>query len=96
MHAFISFIREQGVIGLAIGFIMGGATSKLVSSFVTDIVQPVVGLLFGSTAGLAALALGPVKVGSFLVALLDLVIIAAVVFYVFKGLKLDALDAKKA
>jgi large conductance mechanosensitive channel len=95
MHAFLAFIREQGVIGLAIGFIMGGATSKVVSSFVADIVQPLLGLLIGSTDGLSAFAVGPVHLGAFLVALIDFVIIAAVVFYLFKGLKLDALDAKK-
>ena len=28
MNGFISFIREQGVVGLAVGFILGGAVSK--------------------------------------------------------------------
>lgn len=95
MNSFITFIREQGVIGLAIGFIMGGATGKAVSSLVADIVQPVIGLIFGSRTGLVTMAIGPVRVGSFLASLIDLLIVAAVVFFVFRGLKLDRLDVKK-
>ena len=34
MKGFLTFIREQGVIGLAIGFILGGAVSKVVAAFV--------------------------------------------------------------
>ena len=34
MQGFIQFIREQGVIGLAIGFILGAAVSKVVASLV--------------------------------------------------------------
>ena len=28
MKGFLDFIREQGVVGLAVGFILGGAVSK--------------------------------------------------------------------
>jgi len=37
MKGFLDFIREQGVVGLAVGFILGGAVSKLVASLVADI-----------------------------------------------------------
>jgi large conductance mechanosensitive channel len=92
---FVKFIREQGVVGLAIGFILGGAVGKTVSSFVQDIIQPLLGYVLGSTTGLKAVHLGSVMVGNFLANLIDLVIIAAVVFYLFRGLKLDKLDAPK-
>lgn len=96
MNEFIRFVREQGVVGLAIGFILGGAVSKLVSSLVTDIIQPVIGLLFGSIHGLSSLAWGPVMYGKFGASAIDFVIIAAVVFFVFKKLGIDKLDEKKA
>ncbi len=95
MNAFITFIREQGIVGLAIGFIMGGAIGKVISSLVADIVQPIIGLVLGSRLGLAAMALGPIHYGSFLSNLIDFVIVAAVVFFVFRGLKLDKIDSKK-
>jgi len=31
---FTTFLRKQGVVGLAVGFILGGAISKVVSSLV--------------------------------------------------------------
>lgn len=96
MKGFIDFIREQGVIGLAIGFVMGGAVSKLVASFVESIVQPLIGMIFGSTDGLVSWMVGPVLLGDFITVLIDFLIIAAVVYWVFKGLRLDTLDKPKA
>ena len=95
MKGFIEFIREQGVIGLAIGFILGGAVSKVVSSLVEDIIQPLLGMVLGSAGGLNSLAVGPVTYGQFVTATIDFLIVAAVVYYLFKGLRLDKLDAKK-
>jgi large conductance mechanosensitive channel len=43
MKGFLNFIREQGVVGLAVGFILGGSVSKVVTSLVTDIINPVLG-----------------------------------------------------
>ena len=95
MKDFITFIREQGVVGLAIGFILGGAVSTVVSSLVDDIINPIIGAIFGSTEGLSALMLGPVALGSFITVLIDFLIVAGVVFFVFKRLGLDKLDSKK-
>ena len=103
-QGFIDFIRGQGVIGLAIGLVLGSSVTAVVKSLVDNIINPIVGLLLGNmaldelsltlvdkTANTAGLTLG---YGAFLSSLLDFVIIAAVVFYVFKGLGLDKLDKK--
>ena len=95
MNDFIRFIREQGVVGLAVGFILGGAVSKVVSSLVEDIINPVIGAIFGSTNGLAGMMLGPVALGNFVTVMIDFIIVAAVVFFIFKKLGLDKLDAAK-
>ena len=92
---FVTFIREQGVMGLAIGFILSGAVTKVVTSLVQDIIQPLIGLIFGSTQGLKAFKLGPVMFGNFLAVFIDFAIVAAVVYFVFKKLKLDRIDKKK-
>lgn len=94
VKGFIQFVREQGVVGLAIGFILGGAVSKVVSSLVTDVINPLIGLLF-STKGLAEMMIGPVALGSFVSAVIDFVIVAAVVYFIFKRLGFDRLDVKK-
>jgi len=99
MKDFIQFIREQGVMGLAIGFILGGAVSDLVKSFINSIVNPIVGLMLGSVNGLKessfSLLGADILWGSFLTALINFFVIAAVVYYGFKGLGLDKLDKKK-
>ena len=100
MKSFIDFIREQGVVGLAIGFILGGAVSELVKSFINDIVNPVVGLALGSVQGLKAASFSfagaTVMWGSFLSVFINFVIIAGVVFFGFKILRLEKLDKKKS
>ena len=99
LQGFMDFIREQGVVGLAVGFILGGAVSKTVSSLVENVINPVVGLALGkvdladkaTTIGTATL-----KWGAFISTIIDFVIVAAVIYFVVKGLKLDKLDKQKA
>jgi large conductance mechanosensitive channel len=69
--------------------------SKVVASLVTDVINPIIGLIFGSTEGLSGFALGPVTLGNFIAVVIDFLIVAAVVYYGFKKLGLDKLDAKK-
>jgi large conductance mechanosensitive channel len=99
LQDFVAFVREQGVIGLAIAFVLGGAVTKVVAAFVTDIINPIIGLLLGATGGLKniVIELGSAKIliGDFISVLIDFVIIAMVVYFGFKGLGLDKLDKKK-
>ncbi len=98
MGGFMDFIREQGVVGLAVGFILGGAVSKTVSSLVDNIINPLVGALMGKVA-LAdkAITMGEIslKWGSFISTVVDFLIVAAVVYFGVKSLGLDKLDKKK-
>ncbi len=100
MKGFLDFIREQGVVGLAVGFILGGAVSKVVSAFVTDIINPLLGLILGAVDGLkfASLKIGTAEIlyGDMLSVLVDFIVIAAVVYYGVKMIGLDKLDKKKA
>ena len=99
MKNFIAFIREQGIVGLAIAFIMGSAIGKVVSSLVADIIQPIIGIILGSGRALNMLTLKisnvQIRYGNFLAVLIDFVIIAAVVYWIFKRLKLDNIDKQK-
>ncbi|MBU0975105.1 MscL family protein [Patescibacteria group bacterium] len=99
MKGFLEFIREQGVIGLAVGFILGGAVSKVVASLVADIINPLLGVILGATGGLdtAVITLGSIEimVGNFIGVLIDFLVIAMVVYFGVKGLGLDKLDKKK-
>jgi len=99
MKGFIDFIRKQGVVGLAVGFILGGAVSKVVAALVEDLINPIVGVILGKAGPLAlyAFSIGPVKLmwGHFVSIVIDFLVIAAVVYFGVKGLKLDQLDKKE-
>ena len=95
LEGFMDFIREQGVIGLAIGFILGAAVAKVVAALVADIVDPILGLILGSAKGLQEVVLGPFKFGHLLSTVIDFVAIASVVYFAVKALGLDKLDKKK-
>jgi large conductance mechanosensitive channel len=99
MRAFIDFIREQGVVGFATGFILGGAVSDLVKALVADIVNPFVGLALGHVQGLKTTTVdvfgANVAIGDFFVVLINFIVLALVVYFVFKVLPLRALDKPK-
>lgn len=98
MKDFVQFIRKQGVVGLATGFILGGAISKLVASFVEDIINPTLGIVLGAAGDLSSYSLhiggAELRWGNFVSMLIDFVVIAAVVYFGFKGLGLEKIDFK--
>ena len=99
MKGFFQFIRSQGVVGLAVGFIMGGSITKLITSLVNDIINPFVGLLIGATAGDLASAyfqIGSSKIfwGSFISNRIDFIIVAFIVYFGVKILRIDIPDSK--
>ena len=100
MKGFLDFVREQGVVGLAVGFILGGAISKVVSALVADIVNPLLGIVLGATGNLSSayFEIGQSKVmyGDFINTTIDFLVIAFVVYFGVKWLGLEKLDKKKA
>lgn len=105
VKGFLDFIRTQGVIGLAIGLVLGGAVTILVKSLVDNVILPPIGLLLGSGDGLKGLSwtIGTgnggdpaiIYYGTFLNDFINFVIIALVVYLVFNLLGLTKLDKKK-
>jgi large conductance mechanosensitive channel len=99
MKGFVDFIRSQGVVGLAVGFILGGAVSELVKSLVSDIINPLISVFLGSAQSLkgSVLEIGPIAIawGNFLNVFINFVVIAGVVYFGVKWLKLDEKLDKK-
>lgn len=98
MNDFKEFIQEQGVVGLAVGFILGGAVSQLVAGFVTGIVDPLIAALFGTgNLALQASDVGDATLlwGSVVSLTLNFIVIAAVVYFGVTKLGLDKLDKEK-
>lgn len=104
VRGFVDFIRSQGVVGLAVGLLLGTAVTVLTKSFIDNVVMPPLGLLLGSGDGLRGLSwtIGnaqgePVQVmyGAFLNDFINFLVIALVVYIVFQSLGLTKLDKKK-
>ena len=90
---FLRFIRSYGVIGVAIGIVMGQAVAKIITVIVEGLVMPVLEVLLpGSKWQEAILHLWKVniKIGLIIAAFIDFFTISAVVFFMFKYiLKVD-------
>ncbi len=99
LDGFITFVREQGVVGLAVGFILGGSVTLVVNSLVRDIIDPILGIILGAAGNLsdAVIVVGgaTIRYGSFLNVCIDFLVIAAVVYFGVTKLGLDKLDKKK-
>jgi len=97
LQNFREFIKKQGVVGLAVGFILGGAVSKVVTALVTDIVNPLLSVFLGATDGLkeAKIVIGDAAIlwGDFLSVTIDFLVIAFVVYLLIKFLGIEV--AKK-
>lgn len=89
LKEFRDFAMKGNVIDLAVGVIIGGAFGKIVSSLVSDIVMPLLGLILGGVnfTGLSVtVGSSIIKYGQFLQNVVDFVIIAFSIFIVVKGL----------
>lgn len=84
---FKEFAMRGNVIDLAVGVVIGGAFSKIVSSLVENIITPFIGIITGGTdvSGLM-LQIGNAqfKYGAFLQSVIDFVIIAFSIFIFIK------------
>lgn len=101
LAGFVNFIREKGVVGLAVGLAIGTAATGLVTQIVNAVITPAVGLLLGKD-GISSLdfviTIGDRRetflIGELLDALISFMAVAAVIYFVVMGLRLDKLDKK--
>ncbi len=104
IEGFVDFIRTQGIVGLAIGFVMGIQAKALVDQFTSSFINPLLGLLFNSNQPLSDKTVyvqinsrsATFGWGAFVYAVINFLIIAAVIYFTFKWLRLDKLDKKKS
>lgn len=84
---FKAFAMKGNVIDLAVAVVVGGAFNKIVSSLVSDIIMPLVGVLTGGInfSGLS-IKVGDamIKYGSFIQSIIDFLIIALSIFFAIR------------
>jgi large conductance mechanosensitive channel len=89
---FLEFLRERGVAGFAIGFILGGAAQRLVQALMTDIVNPFVGLFLNRVDTLSAYSIDGFLIGDFASEVVNFLILCLVIYIIFRLLRLEMLD----
>jgi len=98
VEEFKTFLKNYQVLGLAVAFIIGAASTKLVSALVNDVVMPLVAVLVpGGDWRASILQLGPVKflIGDLIGNIIDFVIVAVVVFAIVKFVMKQDATAKR-
>ena len=95
---FKEFITRGNVMDMAVGIIIGGAFTAIVTSLVNDLLMPIIGAIFGGidftslkyviraadeAAGIEEAA---IRYGSFIQAIVNFLLIAIVIFLLVRGL----------
>ncbi len=84
IQEFKDFINRGNLVDIAVAFVMGVAFAAVITSLTDDIINPIIGKIF-SVDGLADWTISGVRVGSFLVAIINFLIVALVMFLVVKA-----------
>ena len=98
MKEFLDFLKEYKVVALAIGFIMGIASTALIKSLVDNIIMPLLSpLISGGNWKTAVLTIWKFKIGwgAFLGELINFALIALIVFLIAKFIMREVKVAKK-
>ncbi|RNC92345.1 MAG: large conductance mechanosensitive channel protein MscL [Allomuricauda sp.] len=99
LKEFKEFAMKGNLVDIAVGFVMGAAFNKVVSSFTGGIVSPLIGLLFDANFNELKYIIKPgemndagekvgevaILYGEFLTNLIDFIIVAFVMFLIVKG-----------
>lgn len=87
IEEFKAFAMQGNVLDLAVGVVIGGAISKIVTSLVENIITPFIGIITGGTdiSGLMIeFGNAQFKYGAFLQSIIDFLIIALAIFAFIK------------
>ena len=93
---FKAFAMRGNVLDMAVGVVIGGAFTAIVTALVEDIINPLIGLFFKADFSDVVIGLGgsSIKIGSFINAIINFLIVAFVLFVVIKTI--NALHKKPA
>ena len=95
---FKEFITRGNVMDMAVGIIIGGAFTAIVTSLVNDLLMPIIGAIFGgidftslkyvirAADEAAGIEEAVIRYGSFIQAIVNFLLIAIVIFLLVRGL----------
>jgi large conductance mechanosensitive channel len=82
LKGFRDFIFRGNVVDLAVAFVLGGAFATVVTSFVGDILTPLMGILGQPDLSTMTVAVGPAELrwGAFVTAVIAFVLVAFAIY----------------
>ncbi|MBR6581787.1 MAG: large conductance mechanosensitive channel protein MscL [Ruminococcus sp.] len=97
LDEFKAFITKGNIMDMAIGVIIGGAFTGLVTSLLDNIISPIIGCF--SVGGLNGLSItifkAELRIGAFIMDVANFLVMAAVVFFIMKTVTAVINKAKK-
>lgn len=88
-----AFLLRGDVLALAVAVIIAGAFGKIIDSLVNDIISPILGMIMGQP-DFSNVMIGSIKVGNFINAVVNFIIIGTVLFFLIKAAGKKAEDVQ--
>ncbi len=85
IHEFKAFAIKGNALELAVGLVIGTAFNAIVTSLVNDIIMQAIAMIFGKP-DFESVTWGAIKIGSFINASINFVIVALSVFVAIKAI----------
>lgn len=94
---FKKFILRGNVMDMAVGVIIGAAFQAIVTSLVSDIISPIIGLIANTDMSYLVWTVGDVEIryGAFITAIINFIIMAFVIFTIVRTINKVADSHKK-
>ena len=97
LKEFKEFLMRGNIVELAVAVIIGGAFKAIIDSLVKDIISPIIAMV-ANTGDIAAVSFrlgsAQIGIGAFIAAIINFVIVGAVLFLIIKGMNKAAELAK--
>ncbi len=84
IEEFKAFAIKGNAIELAVGIVIGTAFNNIVNSLVNDVIMQIIAMIFGQP-DFSMIMLGSIRIGSFINAIINFIIIALSVFVAIKA-----------
>ena len=99
MKEFKEFALKGNVMDMAVGVIIGGAFSAIITALIENIINPIIGLAFQTDFSEVVIHMGSVDlgIGAFISAVINFILMALVLFVLVKSInKVKAMNEKPA
>jgi large conductance mechanosensitive channel len=97
VRGFIEFLKQYGVLALAIAVIIGGKLNAVVTALVDGVLMPVIAFFVpGGDWRSAVVQVGPIRLlfGPFVAAMIDFLIVALLVYWFYSKVLRQAAPSK--